>query len=129
MRDELMHKTIEKMFAEPLDPQREYEFRHEDVVIDMPQSGERIIGREQLKAMQESYPGGPPKTTLRRITGSSDLWVLEVTSNFQGRTYYVTAILEFREGKIAHETRYYADPLLAPSWRSQWVKKAESCEE
>ncbi len=126
MRDEPIHQAIEKLFVEPLDLQREREFRHDDVVIDMPQSGERILGRENFQAIQGAYPGAFPITTVRRIIGSGNLWILEGTSTYQGRIYYVMAILEFREGKIAHETRYYVDPLLAPSWRSQWVEKTAS---
>jgi hypothetical protein len=48
MRDEPIHQAIEKLFVEPLDLRREREFRHDDVVIDMPQSGERILGRENF---------------------------------------------------------------------------------
>jgi hypothetical protein len=128
MRDELMQQILERLFATPLDPQRAPEFRHENMALDMPQSGERISGRENLQAMQEAYPGGPPQTTQRRLTSSSDLWVLEGTADYQGRIYHVVAILEWREGKIAHETRYYADPLLAPSWRSHWIEKTGPCE-
>ena len=92
----------------------------------MPQSGERILGRENFQAIQEAYPEGVPQTTLRRLTSSGDLLVLEGTSDYQGRIYHVIAILKFREGKIVHETHYYADPLLAPSWRSQWIEKTDS---
>jgi hypothetical protein len=30
--------------------------------------------------------------------------------------------MEFRNGKVVHETQYFADPFEAPSWRSQWVQ-------
>jgi hypothetical protein len=30
--------------------------------------------------------------------------------------------MEFRDGKVAHETHYYADPFEPPEWRSQWVE-------
>jgi hypothetical protein len=30
--------------------------------------------------------------------------------------------MEFRDGKVAHETQYFADPFDAPAWRSQWVE-------
>ena len=93
-------------------------------MIDMPQSGERIRGRENLKAMQDAYPG-PPTITIRRFVGSGDVWVVEGRSDYGGRIYYVTNIIEFHEGKIIRETRYYADPFEAPSWRSQWVEPME----
>jgi hypothetical protein len=112
---------IERYLQGALDSEQEYEMRHEDVVIDLPQSGERIRGRDNLKAMQDAYPG-PPQITVRRIVGSGDLWVVEARSDYSGRVYQVVNILEFREGKILRETRYYADPFEAPAWRAQWVE-------
>ena len=117
--------TLERYFQGPLNAEQEYEMRHEDVVIDMPQSGERIRGRDNVKAMQDAYPG-PPQVTLRRIVGSGDVWVLEARSDYHGRIYYGANIIEFREGKIIRETRYYADPFEAPAWRAQWVEPIET---
>jgi hypothetical protein len=31
--------------------------------------------------------------------------------------------MEFREGKVVHETQYFADSFEAPAWRSQWVER------
>ena len=39
-----------------LSPEEEYEIRHEDYVMEMPQSGERIRGREKMRQFQEAYP-------------------------------------------------------------------------
>jgi len=94
-------------------------------VLDMPQSGERIRGRDHMKAMQEAYPG-PPTITVRRVVGSGDVWVVEGRSDYGGRIYHIANILEFREGKIIRETRYYADPFEAPAWRAQWVEPIEA---
>jgi len=115
---------LERYLAALLDAEQEYALRHEDVVIDMPQSGERIRGRDHMKAMQEAYPG-PPTITVRRVVGSGDVWVVEGRSDYGGRIYHIANILEFREGKIMRETRYYADPFQAPAWRAQWVEPIE----
>ena len=48
---------------EHLSPQAEYELRHEDYVMEMPQSGERIRGREAMRAFQRAYPN--PRPSLR----------------------------------------------------------------
>jgi hypothetical protein len=116
---------LERYLAALLDAEQEYAQRHEDVVIDMPQSGERIRGRDHMKAMQEAYPG-PPTITVRRIVGSGEVWVVEGRSDYGGRIYHIANILEFREGKIMRETRYYADPFAAPAWRAPWVEPIES---
>ncbi len=39
---------LERYLQGALDSEQEYEIHHEDVVIDMPQSGERIRGRDNL---------------------------------------------------------------------------------
>jgi hypothetical protein len=115
---------LERYLKGKLDAAKEYELRHEDVMIDMPQSGERIRGRDNMKAMQDAYPG-PPKVSMRRIVGSGDVWVVEARSDYNGRIYHGANIIEFREGKIMRETRYYADPFEAPAWRAQWVEPIE----
>jgi hypothetical protein len=42
-----------------------------------------------------------------------------------GKLYHGTNIIEFRDGKIWKETRYYAEPFEAPAWRAQWVRRIE----
>src|SRR5215469_13422933 len=117
---------LEQYFKGKLDAAKEYELRHEDVVSDKPQSGERIRGRDNLKAMQDAYPGPPPTITVRRMVGSGDVWVVEGRSDYSGRIYHLVNIIEFREGKIMRETRYYADPFEAPAWRAPWVEPIEA---
>ena len=51
--------------------------------------------------------------------------MVEGRSDYDGRIYHIANILEFREGKIIRETRYYADPFEAPAWRAQWVEPIE----
>src|SRR4051812_39135745 len=45
----------------------EYDVRHDEYVMEMPQSGERITGRDRMRAMQESFPGPPPSITVKRV--------------------------------------------------------------
>jgi hypothetical protein len=60
---------------------------------------------------------------VKRILGSGDLWITEYTITYQGRPAYTVSIMEFRNGKVVHETQYFADPFEAPAWRSQWVQR------
>jgi SnoaL-like domain len=106
-----------------LDPQQEHDLRHDDYVMEMPQSGERIKGRDKMRSMQEAFPN-PPKMDLRRIVGDGDVWVMEGVSDYgDGDIFNVTDIVEFRDGKILKETRYYSKPFPAPEWRAQWVEQ------
>ena len=105
-----------------LSHEAEYELRHPDYVMEMPQSGERIRGRDRMRAFQEAYPN-PPTIQPRRVVGSGDVWVVEGRSDYgDGQISYVTDIVEFRDGKIWRETRYYATPFEPPQWRAEWVE-------
>jgi hypothetical protein len=126
MEDHEYRAIIEGLFGGGtlrLDAEAEHELRHEDYVMEMPQSGERIRGRANMRAMQEAFPN-PPDAVLRRVVGSGEVWVLEATSTYDGQDVYLVAdIVEFGDGKILKETRYYAQPFEAPAWRSQWVER------
>ena len=101
----------------------EHEIYAEDSVCDYPQSGERVIGRRKLQALRSHHPGKPSGFEVRRILGKGDLWITEYTISYADRTAYTVSIMEFRNGKVAHETQYFADPFEAPAWRNQWVQK------
>jgi hypothetical protein len=126
VNDERYREIIEGLFGDGvlmLDAQAEHDLRHEGYVMEMPQSGERIRGREKMRQFQEAYPN-PPKAVLRRVVGSGEVWVMEATSDYPGGgTYHVANIVEFRDGKILKETRYYAEPFEAPVWRAEWVER------
>ncbi|HEV8163986.1 MAG TPA: nuclear transport factor 2 family protein, partial [Actinomycetota bacterium] len=117
---ELFFERLQHLSAEA-----EYELRHPDYVMEMPQSGERIRGRDRMQAFQEAYPN-PPTIQPRRVVGSGDVWVVEARSDYgDGQIFNVAMIVEFRDGKIWRDTRYYAQPFEAPAWRAQWVEPME----
>jgi SnoaL-like domain len=106
-----------------MDPDLEYRYRHEDYLLEMPQSGERMT-RDDLRRLQTTFPGGKaPNIQLRRVTGSGDVWVGESVIHYaDGSVFYGVSRVEFRDGKIWRETRYYAEPFEVPSWRASWSK-------
>jgi hypothetical protein len=80
------------------------------------------------------WPGpGPPGRSgaaagpaLRRLTGGGDLWISETVIRYaDGKVLHGANVIEFRDGKIWKETRYYAEPFEAPAWRAQWVERIE----
>jgi len=117
-----------------LDPEEEYDARHpEDYVLELPQSGERIRGREMMRRFQESYSALSPsdpmrRIRLRRVLVREDLWVVEGIADYDnGReALNVVLILELRDGKMWRDHWYFAEPFEAPQWRSQWVECMES---
>jgi ketosteroid isomerase-like protein len=104
------------------DQNTEHEIYTDDAVCDYPQSGERILGRHNLQALRSHHPGKPAGFEIRRLFGSGDLWITEYTILYQGRPAYTVSIMEFENGKVVHETQYFADPFDAPAWRAQWVE-------
>jgi hypothetical protein len=108
-----------------LSPEEEYELRHEDYVMEMPQSGERIRGRQKMREFQEAYPN-PPSMQLRRVLVRDGLWVAELVSDYGEQVYDVALIIELRDGKMWRDTRYYAEPFEAPEWRARWVERMET---
>ncbi len=105
-----------------LSPEAESRLRHEDYVMEMPQSGERIRGRDAMRAMQEAYPV-PPSIALRRVVGSGRVWVVEGTNDYAGDVWHVVLVLELdAAGSIVRDTRYYTQGSEPPSWRAPWVE-------
>jgi uncharacterized oxidoreductase len=105
------------------DANAEHDIYDDDAICDYPQSGERILGRSNLQALRSHHPGKPSGFHVKRILGKGDLWITEYTITYQGRPAYTVSIMEFRNGKVVHETQYFADPFEAPAWRSQWVQQ------
>jgi hypothetical protein len=96
---------------------------HDDVVIQWPQSGEVIRGKQNIRQLREAYPT-PPTATLRRIVGSGDLWAMEMDFDYDGDRFHTILIHQYRDGLVESETAYYAAPFEAPAWRARWVEPA-----
>jgi len=105
------------------DVETEHTIYADDSICDYPQSGERILGRKNLQALRSHHPGKPSGFNVRRMIGRDDLWVTEYTITYQGKPAFTVSIMEFRDGKVVHETQYFADPFEAPAWRKQWVEQ------
>ncbi len=99
------------------------ELFHEDAIMDWPQSGERVVGGENRRAIYKSFPK-LPKITPRRMLGAGNLVVAEATLDYGDNALYQTVfIFEFRDGKIEKETAYWSQSFPAPEWRAKWVEK------
>jgi hypothetical protein len=99
----------------------EHEIYREDAVLDYPQSGERLRGRRNIQLSREAQPN-EKRFAVRRIIGGGRLWVTEFVLTYDGRPSYTVSIMEFEDGKVAHETQYFADPFEPGSSRAQWVE-------
>jgi len=95
------------------------------VVLDYPQSGERIRGRDNVQASRAGHPAHR-RFEVHRIFGSGDLWVTELVIVYDDRSYCTVSVMELMDGEVMHETQYFSDPFDAPAWRAQWVEKVPS---
>ena len=61
-----------------------HEIYHEDVVVEFPQSGERILGKHNLYELRAHYPA---KLTFKilRVRGEGNLWITELIITYDGR--------------------------------------------
>jgi len=101
----------------------------DDAIVDYPQSGERMVGRQACLTIYRNYPGGSPRYEVQRITGGPDVFTVEARGDYGGETVYMTSIVEFRDGKIARQTDYFAAAFEAPTWRAQWVQRVSTAPE
>ena len=99
-------------------------YMHDDFVQEWPQSGERIVGRDNAIAINQNFPGGLPTMRFRRTLADGDLAVLELELTYaDGSRYLGMSVLELRDGKVVKETDYFAQPFQAPQWRAQWIER------
>lgn len=108
--------------SEASDFKLEHEIYREDAVLDYPQSGERIRGRHNI---QESryVQANKKRFAVRRIIGGGDIWVTEFVLTYDGIPSHAVSIMEFREGLVAKETQYFADPFEPAPSRAHLVER------
>jgi SnoaL-like domain len=100
----------------------EHDIYREDAVLDYPQSGERIRGRHNIQESRTVQPN-TKRFKVRRMIGSGDLWITEYILTYDDVPSYVVSIMEFREGRVAHETQYFADRFDPSTSRSHLVER------
>jgi len=99
----------------------EHEIYREDAVLHYPQSGERIQGRRKIQDSRKLQPS-EKRFAVQRIIGDGDFWVTEYVLSYDGAPSYTVSIMEFRDGKVARETQYFADPFKPGPSRAHLVE-------
>lgn len=96
----------------------------DDFVLDWPQSGERIQGRDNFAVVNEQYPAaGPWGFTVHRLISEGQTVVTEVTVTDGARTDRSISFFEVRDGRIARIVEYWPEPFEAAAWRARWVER------
>ncbi len=124
MEDQEIRAALDRHWA--ASDANEFEVEHdiyrEDAVLDYPQSGERIRGRRQIQSSRAAQPNRK-HFTVRRIIGAGNLWITEFILTYDGQPSFTVSIMEFIDGKVAHETQYFGDPFAPGPSRAQWVEQ------
>jgi hypothetical protein len=125
---------------------REYgrlpEFFHSDCVHDYPQSGERIKGIANIRAVFENYPGGlgqsdidslrvagddrrwamAPNFTLVSVVGGGSSYSSVVRARYpDGSDWFVLTMFELVDGRQSRASLFFAPVFDAPEWRRPFV--------
>ncbi|SHN83029.1 nuclear transport factor 2 family protein [Bradyrhizobium erythrophlei] len=125
MDDRTIRSALERHWAasDANDFDAEHEIYREDAVLSYPQSGELIRGRRNIEQSRIAQPN-QKRFTVRRILGGGDLWITEFVLSYDGKPSYTVSIMEFRDGRVAHETQYFADPFDPAPSRAHLVERA-----
>jgi len=126
MNDRTLQAALERHWqaSDANDFEAEHDIYREDAVLDYPQSGERIRGRRNIQESRAVQPN-QKRFTVRRISGSGDLWVSEFVLSYDGVPSYAVSIMEFRDGRVAHETQYFADGFEPGPSRAHLVERMD----
>jgi SnoaL-like domain len=124
MDDRAMRAALERHWAasDASDFELEHDIYRDDAVLDYPQSGERIRGRQHIQESRTVQPN-KKRFTVRRMIGRGDFWVTEFVLSYDGVPSYVVSIMEFRDGLVAHETQYFADGFAPGPSRAHLVER------
>jgi hypothetical protein len=124
MDDRTIREGLERHWAasDASDFDAEHEIYREDAVLTYPQSGEVIRGKRNIQESRIVQPN-LKRFTVRRMIGGGDLWVTEFVLSYDGKPSYTVSIMEFRDGLVARETQYFADPFDPSPSRAHLVER------
>jgi len=105
---ELMERYWTAAEANDLDAM--HHLRDEALVVDFPQTGERLSGRDMLRAFEEGHDSGG-RFELTRLTGEGNVWVAEGLMRSGEGVTHVVSISELRDGRVARSIDYFAGPV------------------
>ena len=93
----------------------------DEAVLEYPQSGERIRGRQGIQASRMAQPNRK-RFTVRRLLGGGDLWISELVLTYDGQPVHVVSVMELDRGQVVRETQYFAEPFEPGPSRARWAE-------
>lgn len=96
---------------------------HDDVVIEWPQSRERLRGKQACLEIFSGYPGGTPRLGKPVLHEAGDMVLAEIDAVYpDGGHWRIVSLFEFRGEKVAKETDWFAQEFEPPDWRAHLVE-------
>lgn len=142
---EIVERFAEALATADLDAQAE--LLHDDIIDEYPQSGERIRGKANMRAIVERYPGTdvrPLHGRVSRTVGAEDTWMVGPSFNVthitgsgdefvsflkvtypNGETWDLIQLIRLKDSRIWRLTTYFGAPFEAPEWRAAYVERME----
>jgi hypothetical protein len=124
MRDGDVQAALQRHWAasDADDFAAEREIYEDFAVLEYPQSGERIHGRQRIQESRMAQPN-KKRFTVRWLLGSGALWISEIVVTYDERAVWVVSIMEFEGKKVVRETRYFASSFEPGPSRALWVER------
>lgn len=113
---------------------------HADFEDFYPQSGERIEGGANLRAILENYPGGYRGAGVEQVVGTEDRWVMTPVFSLiriegagdtftgvsrgrypDGSEWFIVNIGQVRDGRVWRVQTFFAPTFEPAGWRSAWI--------
>jgi hypothetical protein len=92
----------------------------EEAAMEYPQSGERIVGGANRRAVYAAMPA-LPSLKPRRLIATGDMVVAEL--DYHGSEECMAVFMfRLRDGKIIYQIAYWTQPFPAAEWRAPWVE-------
>lgn len=120
------------------------ELLHPDCVHEYPQSGERLVGLANIRAVFENYPGGlglldrelvrvtgdteqwamAPNFTVVRTSGGAGSYASAIKAHYpDGSEWYVISMFELVDGRQKRASLFFAQVFDAPEWRRPFAEQ------
>ena len=126
MSDDEIHAALQAHWAasDADDFDAEHRIYAEGAVLEYPQSGERIHGRQGIQASRMAQPSSK-RFSVRRMQGCGHLWISELVLSYDGAPFHVVSIMEFEGAEVVRETQYFGEPFPPGPSRAQWAERID----
>jgi hypothetical protein len=100
------------------------ELLHDELILEWPQSGERIRGRDNFAAINTYYPTeGKWTFQINHLIAEGSIIFSDVSVSDGKRNDRCLTVSTIKDGKIWKQVEFWPEPFNAPSWRAKWVER------